>query len=490
MELALIILRLFLATIFVVAAASKLSDREGTRNAVAAFGVPTGLIAFAGIALPIVELLVAAMLIPAVTSWYGAVGAVVLLGAFTIAIIVQLIKGNTPDCHCFGQISSGSIGYSTVFRNLVLITPAIVLVYRGVAGQGKEVTQLGQNDVQLILVLTVVLLLCLAIDLLRKVLTKQSELDLKLDVIAISSVEPTAVERENAGDPHDGMPIGAILPVHELKDTDNAVVLTNELLQDGRGALLLFVSASCSPCKAMVPKFREWTSELTEKTNVYLISSGSADENIKKFGDTPSMPLLLQNGRAFANEIGAKWTPSAIYINANGRVASHLAAGDGAISQLVEDLIAGDLSDQFASFAVATGSGVSKFEVGSELPAFSASSIDGVEITADSIRGTDTVLAFWSTSCSHCTAMLADLKAWERRKNGDGPNLILFSDGDESELRELGIESPIIHDPGHKRAATLGMFGTPSAVLVNGDGKYVSEIAVGASNIWAVVGKK
>jgi hypothetical protein len=34
------------------------------------------------------------------------------------------------------------------------------------------------------------------------------------------------------------------------------------------------------------------------------------------------------------------------------------------------------------------------------------------------------------------------------------------------------------------------MFGTPSAVLVNEDGTIVSETAVGAPNIWALIGKR
>jgi hypothetical protein len=34
------------------------------------------------------------------------------------------------------------------------------------------------------------------------------------------------------------------------------------------------------------------------------------------------------------------------------------------------------------------------------------------------------------------------------------------------------------------------MFGTPSAVLVNRDGKIVSETALGAPDIWSLIGKR
>ncbi len=35
----------------------------------------------------------------------------------------------------------------------------------------------------------------------------------------------------------------------------------------------------------------------------------------------------------------------------------------------------------------------------------------------------------------------------------------------------------------------FGMDGTPSAVLINENGKIVSEVAVGADQIWSLLGK-
>jgi hypothetical protein len=48
----------------------------------------------------------------------------------------------------------------------------------------------------------------------------------------------------------------------------------------------------------------------------------------------------------------------------------------------------------------------------------------------------------------------------------------------------------VILDEGHKTAAGFGMYGTPSAVLVNEDGVIVSETAIGAPDIWALIGKR
>jgi hypothetical protein len=75
-------------------------------------------------------------------------------------------------------------------------------------------------------------------------------------------------------------------------------------------------------------------------------------------------------------------------------------------------------------------------------------------------------------------------------KGTDDPQLIVFSDGDKAQHEELGLDSPIVLDAGYKTAEKFGMFGTPSAVLVNEQGKIVSETAIGAAEIWSLVGKR
>ena len=60
--------------VFVAAGAAKLADRAGSRQAVAAFGVPSLATPLATL-LPLAELAVAAALIPAASAWWGALGA-------------------------------------------------------------------------------------------------------------------------------------------------------------------------------------------------------------------------------------------------------------------------------------------------------------------------------------------------------------------------------------------------------------------------------
>ena len=56
-------------------------------------------------------------------------------------------------------------------------------------------------------------------------------------------------------------------------------------------------------------------------------------------------------------------------------------------------------------------------------------------------------------------------------------------------LRELGLNSPVVSDKDFDLSGKLGMYGTPSAVLVDENGRFASEVAIGAANIWALVGR-
>ena len=105
MSVVALLARLILAGVFAVSGVAKLADRAGSRQAVRDFGVPGWLASPLAFVLPIIELIIAVALLPA--SWAGWAGAAaaVLLGIFSIAIAVNLIRGRNPDCHCFGQLS-------------------------------------------------------------------------------------------------------------------------------------------------------------------------------------------------------------------------------------------------------------------------------------------------------------------------------------------------------------------------------------------------
>jgi hypothetical protein len=85
--------------------------------------------------------------------------------------------------------------------------------------------------------------------------------------------------------------------------------------------------------------------------------------------------------------------------------------------------------------------------------------------------------------------MLGDLRQWNATRGAADPELFLLSSGDAAANEKLDLNAPIVLDDERKIAADFGMTGTPSAVLVDENGVIVSETAVGAQKIWALLGK-
>src|SRR5262245_30080894 len=123
--------RLLLAGIFLVAAVAKLADWRGSVRALSDFEIPPPLVPTIAIALPVTELVVAAILIPRPTAWWGALGALLLYAMFIVAIVNQLAHGRRPDCHCFGQLHSAPVGQSTVIRNALLAAISGLVIVHG-----------------------------------------------------------------------------------------------------------------------------------------------------------------------------------------------------------------------------------------------------------------------------------------------------------------------------------------------------------------------
>src|SRR5262245_55332459 len=146
MSALLLIARLVLAAVFAVAGVAKLADREGSRKTLVGFGVPGALAAPAAVALPVAELAVAVLLLPARTAVWGAVGAFGLLAAFTIAIGGRLGRGRTPECHCFGALHPEPAGPQALARNGALAALAAFVVIGGRSAETSATGWIGRLD--------------------------------------------------------------------------------------------------------------------------------------------------------------------------------------------------------------------------------------------------------------------------------------------------------------------------------------------------------
>ncbi len=487
MEVLLLILRLALAGIFGLAGVAKFLDLKGSEKAFREFGVPAAIALPSSIALSIFEIAIAAMLLFTTTSWVAAVCALFLLVLFIGQMIYQMAKGNAPDCHCFGQVHSEPVSKISVIRNAIFAIPAAVLVARGQA-QGMSLTDPNLDVMQLVFGVVTVGLLLAVFFYLKKVSEQQRQIMRRLEVMELIAQDGGSVTRDEAGLPNEGLPIGALFPDFELPDLDGNVVTLADLKAEHKPVLFLFVSPTCNPCKALLPEFEQWQDELSDKLRLVFLSNGSAEDNADKFEGDATKTILLQNEREVAEAVFAQWTPTAILMDANGRIASHVAAGDGAIRELVGKFKAS--SSQETAFFTNGHGHTHGSKLGKMIPEFSLTDIHGNNVSSDSFKGRETVVAFWSLTCPFCREAIADLRDWDNAKAADEPALVLFSEGDLNEHQEFGLRSSIILEEGYKTAEKFGMYGTPSAVLVNKHGRIISETVQGAQGIWSLVGRK
>jgi thiol-disulfide isomerase/thioredoxin/uncharacterized membrane protein YphA (DoxX/SURF4 family) len=488
MEEVLLFIRILLAGVFAIAGIGKLLDAAGSAKAARAFGVPDNLAVPVGAALPIVEIAVAICLLLTAASWFGAIGATILLTVFVGGMLWQFSQGRAPDCHCFGQIHSEPVGVKSIARNIILLSFALLLVIAGRAGQGFPLATTYDGTIQTLLLFVIAALMITALAFVKRILDSQEETSRKIELLELLSSADVPKERQEAGDPSDALPLGAVLPDFSLKDiaghqTELASVLAPQL-----PVLFFFLGPNCAPCKALLPEISEWITKLAGKIEIVLITSGTANENREKLELAEGVRVLIDTDRAYAQSVYAKWTPSALLVRPDGRVASRMAAGDTAIRQLVEKVDA-SADSELLYIANGKGNGISKLKIGQRVPDFSVATAQGSELHSQDLTGRETLAVFWSTTCPHCVAMMSELKQWDLQKGADQPNLVIFSEGDQVEHANLGLRSPIVLEAGNKTAIELGMSGTPSAVLINADGVIVSETAIGARNIWALVGK-
>jgi peroxiredoxin/uncharacterized membrane protein YphA (DoxX/SURF4 family) len=486
-EIVLLIARIVLAAVFAVAGIAKLFDRAGSEKAIVDFGVPESIAKPLSILLPLAEIATAILLLPLATAWFGAVSALVLLLVFVGGIAYNFARGNTPDCHCFGQIHSEPVGWSTLIRNSILAAIAGFVVFAGRETAGASAfAWLDDLDtaekMNLIFgVLTIGLLAFVAFKL-KNIQTQQIVLQRHIELLQLGEGS-AAVEREHAAPPAEGLPVGALVPAFSLPDASGKQFSSEDLLKTNKPALLFFVSPSCTPCAALLPEIDDWRREFGEKMNFVFVSSGIEKENIAKFGEDKT--ILLQKERELMDVFRAKWTPSAVLLNSNGTLGSRLATGDAAIRTLAQS-IKPNLSNGHVPHSFFVERNDSK--IGAEAPEFSLPDLDGKPVNLQKFRGKKTLLVFWGTGCGYCQTMLPDLQKWEREQNR-AAEMVLISRGDPEENRKQELNSPILLQKEFEVNNLFGVEGTPSGLLIDENGKIASEIAVGADEVFSLVGK-
>ena len=499
MDIALLLVRLLLAGLFAVSGVAKLADRAGSRQAMSDFGVPKSLAGPFGVLLPLAELAVAITLLPATTAWWGALGALALLLVFVAGIGANLARGRKPDCRCFGQLQSAPAGWSTLARNVALAALAAFVVWRGYAGGAGPGALSWSGGLSaagvlgLLFGLVVLSLLGLQGWFLLHLLRQSGRLMVRLQALE-ARIGGAPAPSGNGSHRMAGLPLGSVAPTFSLPNLRGEEVTLDDLRAARKPVLMFFTSPDCGPCTALLPKISRWQEEYSEELTISVISHLSAEENrakVAEYGLEGS--VLLQEDWEVAEPYGAEATPSAVLVNPDGAVGSPLAEGPDAVEDLVAHAVGGHahlpMLHPNRSGHVAHGGAVpAPPKVGEPAPEVGLRDLEGKTVSLEDFRGEETLLLFWSPSCGHCQNMLPDLKEWEANPPKGAPGLIVVSDGTVEDNREQGLRSPVALDDGYRVSDAFGAQGTPSAVLLDAEGRVASTVVGGASAVLQLAG--
>ena len=284
MHLITVLLRIGLSAVFGVAGVTKLFDPRGTQEAVRNFGAPESLAPALSIALPIVELAIAAGLLFVNTTPVSALGSLFVLALFVIAIAINLARGNTHDCHCFGQLYSRPLGWPTLARNLIFALGAGFVFW-----QAKNET--GPSIVEALARLSFAEWLWLIGALLVAVAA-----------IVYLQRRQRHVAEKTAAAPR-GLSLNSIAPPFELAAYAGGTTSLRELLAYGKPLLLIFTSPTCGSCVRLFEEITQWQQSHSQQLTIALISRGTIKENFVNVARNSLGQVLLQEKREVAEEI-------------------------------------------------------------------------------------------------------------------------------------------------------------------------------------------
>ncbi|MEP6742220.1 MAG: MauE/DoxX family redox-associated membrane protein [bacterium] len=319
MSLLIVLVRIALSFVFSLAGITKLTDQPGTRDAVVNFGAPPAAAPAVALVLPFVELAIAIGLLFSKTTAFSCIAAIVVLGVFVLAISVNLARGRTHDCHCFGQLYSRPLGWSTLVRNIIfalgagfILWQALLAASPGIVRTLATLSAAGWALIALGVAVMVTIFLYLQ-HRHRKALAAR--------------VGPQ------------GLPIDTIAPHFELPAYHGGTKSLAQLLEHGKPLLLLFTNPHCGPCVVLFKEIKEWQDSHNDRLTIALISRGTIKDNFVNVARNNLGEVLLQKEREIGEKYGGLATPTGVVVTPDGRIASRIAAGADEIRALLNNVL-------------------------------------------------------------------------------------------------------------------------------------------------------
>jgi len=257
----------------------------------------------------------------------------------------------------------------------------------------------------------------------------------------------------------------------------------------------------------MLPEIGRWQEEHAEKLTVSLISRGDREENRAKSTEHGLTNVLLQEDWEVSEAYQSSGTPSALLVQPDGTIGSPVMGGVEGIRTLLAHAVGerahlplrqpqqaqqGEPCPNCGKVHPAKGHPQEAMpagpKVGESAPEIKLEDLEANTVELEDFRGEEVLVLFWNPGCGFCQQMLPDLKQWEKNAPQGAPKLLVVSAGEVEANKEMGLNSPVLLDQQFATGRAFGASGTPSAILIDKEGKVASEVAVGAQAVLALAG--
>ena len=128
------------------------------------------------------------------------------------------------------------------------------------------------------------------------------------------------------------------------------------------------------------------------------------------------------------------------------------------------------------------------------VPDFSFTTIDGLNISSDSVKGDATVICVWATWCGDCIREIPELNELVTKYTKNSRvNFIALSDEDESTVRKSLLKFPFNFDhvvdskTYSDQLITGAIKHFPQVIVIDGDHNVVYEVTENKSKIFNVL---
>jgi thiol-disulfide isomerase/thioredoxin len=269
-----------------------------------------------------------------------------------------------------------------------------------------------------------------------------------------------------------GLSVGSPAPQFLLPRAEGGELTLSALLARGRPLLLVFLDPACGPCRALAPDVAAWQERYAGRLTVAVVSAGEA------LAEPGLADVLVQREREVADLFDVRSTPSAVLVHSSGIVAGALAEGAPAVRALVDRTV-----------AVAGHERASALAVGDPAPPVRLVTLAGETFDLAASKR-DTLLLFWNPACGFCQRMVDDLRMFLAAPPAGAPQLVLVATGSAEANAAMHLDSPVLLDPGFAVGRVFGAGGTPSAVLVDREGRIGSSVMVGADAVLGALGRR